>query len=71
MRFLNWRRSKQGVQVNVQIQRTPAQWLFHWQICGRRRYSKRELLDIEMRVRKFVSRCPSMGSETETHSLWL
>ena len=71
MRFLNWRRSKQGVQVNVQIQRTPAQWLFHWQICGRRRYSKRELLDIEMRVRKFVSRCPSMGSETETHSIWL
>ena len=71
MRFLNWRRSKQGVQVNVQIQRTPAQWLFHWQICGRRRYSKRELLDIEMRVRKFVSRCPSVGSETETHSLWL
>jgi len=71
MRFLNWRRSRQGVQVNVQIQRTPAQWLFHWQIRGRRRYSKRELLDIEMRVRKFVSRCPSMGSETETHSLWL
>lgn len=71
MRFLNWRRSKQGVQVNVQLRRTPTQWFFHWQICGRRRYSKRELLDIEMRVRKFVSRCPSEGVETETHSLWL
>jgi len=71
MRFLNWRRSKQGVRVNVQLQRTPTQWFFHWQICGRRRYSKRELLDIEMRVRKFVSRCSLEGSETETHSLWL
>ena len=72
MRFLNWRRSKQGVQVNVQIQRTPAQWLFHWQICGRRRYSKRELLDIELRVRKFANprvEVPPRTLETETHTI--
>ena len=71
MRFLNWRRSNQGVQVAVRLQRTPAQWLFHWQVCGRRRYSKPELLDIEMRVRKFIGRRPIEGPETETHSLWL
>jgi len=71
MRFLNWRRSNQGVQVAVRLQRTSAQWFFQWQVCGRRRYSKRELLDIEMRVRKFISRRPLEGPDTETHSLWL
>jgi hypothetical protein len=71
MRFLNWSGPDRGVQVNVRIQRTPVQWYFHWQVCGRRRYSKRELFDIEMHVRKFVSRRPSKGPGTETHSLWL
>lgn len=71
MRFLNWHRSNQGVQVAVRLERTPTQWFFHWQVCGRRRYSKRELLDIEMRVRKFIGRSPLEGPETETHCLWL
>ena len=46
MRFLNWRRTNGGVRVSVRIQRTPQQWLFQWETVGRRRYSKRELLDI-------------------------
>jgi hypothetical protein len=71
MRFLNWRRTNGGVQVSVRLRRTPQQWFFQWQVCGRRRYSKRELLDIEMRVKKFVNRCPPQGPETETNSLWL
>jgi hypothetical protein len=71
MRSLNWQRTNGGVRVSVQIQRTPQQWFFQWEVSGRRRYSKRELADIEMRVRKFVGRCPLQGPETETHAVWL
>jgi len=72
MRFLNWRRTNGGVRVSVRIQRTPQQWLFQWETVGRRRYSKRELLDIEMRVRKFVNprvQVPPRTLETETHTI--
>jgi hypothetical protein len=71
MRFFNWRRTDGAVRVSVRIQRTPEQWFFQWKVCGRRRYSKRELLDLEMRVRKFVNRCPATGPATETHAVWL
>jgi len=71
MRFFNWRRTDRAVRVSVRIQRTPEQWFFQWKVCGRRRYSKRELLDLEMRVRKFVNRCPVTGPATETHAVWL
>ena len=72
MRFLNWRRTNDGVRVSVRIQRTPQQWLFQWETIGKRRYSKRELLDIEMRVRKFVNprvQDPPWTLETETHTI--
>jgi hypothetical protein len=72
MRFLNWRRTNGGVQVSVRIQRTPQQWLFQWETVGKRRYAKRELLDIEMRVRKFVNprvQGPPRTLETETHTI--
>ena len=72
MRFLNWRRTNGGVRVSVRIQRTPQQWLFQWETIGKRRYSKRELLDIEMRVRKFVNpraQVPPRTLETETHTI--
>jgi hypothetical protein len=71
MQFFNWRRTDGALRVSVRIQRTPQQWFFHWKIDGGRRYSKRELLDIEMRVRKFVRRCPLQGPEFETYSPWL
>jgi hypothetical protein len=71
MRFFDWRRTDGAVRVSVRIQRTPEQWFFQWKVCGRRRYSKRELLDLEMRVRKFVNRCPATGPATETHAVWL
>jgi hypothetical protein len=72
MRFLNWRRTNGGVRVSVRIQRTPQHWLFQWETIGKRRYSKRELLDIEMRVRKFVNlrvQVPPRTLETETHTI--
>jgi hypothetical protein len=72
MRFLNWRRTNGGVRVSVRIQRTPQQWLFQWETIGKRRYSKRELLDIEMRVRKFVNprvQVPTRTLETETYTI--
>lgn len=71
MRFFNFRRTDGAVPVSVLIQRTPQQWFFQWKVCGRRRYSKRELLDLEMRVRKFVNRRPARGPAVETHSVWL
>jgi hypothetical protein len=71
MRFFNWRRTDGALRVFVRIERFPEQWFFQWKVCGRRRYSKRELLDLEMRVRKFVSRCPATGPDTETHAIWL
>ena len=71
MRFFNWRRTDGAVRVSVRIERFPEQWFFQWKVCGRRRYSKRELLDLEMRVRKFVNRCPAMAPAIETHSVWL
>jgi hypothetical protein len=71
MRFFSWRRTDGAVRVSVRIQRTPEQWFFQWKVYGRRRYSKRELLDLEMRVRKFVNRCPARGPATETHAVWL
>ena len=72
MRFLNWRRTNGGVRVSVRIQRTPQKWFFQWKTIGKRRYSKRELLDIEMRVRKFVNprvQLPPRTLETETHTI--
>jgi hypothetical protein len=71
MRFFNWRRTDGAVRVSVRIQRTREQWFFQWKVCGRRRYSKRELLDLEMRVRKFVNRRPAIGPAVETHAVWL
>jgi len=72
MRFLNWRRTNRGVRVSVRIQRTPQHWLYQWETIGTRRYSKCELLDIEMRVRKFVIprvQSPPRMLETETHTV--
>jgi len=72
MRFLNWRRTNRGVRVSVRIQRTPQLWLYQWETIGKRRYSKCELLDIEMRVRKFVIprvQSPPRMLETETHTV--
>ena len=72
MRFLNWRRTNGGVRVSVRIQRTPQQWLFQWETICKRRYSKRELLDIEMRVRKFVNprvQVLTRTLETETYTI--
>ena len=71
MRFLNWRRTNGGVRVSVRIQRTPQQWFFQWETIGKRRYSKRELLAIDMRVRKFVHQLPTRGLETEAHTIWV
>ena len=70
-RLLNPCRTDEAVRVSIWIRRTPQRHFFHWIVCGTRRYSKRELLEIEMRVRKFLSRCPIQGPETETHSVWL
>jgi hypothetical protein len=74
MQFLNWRRADGTVRVSVRIQRTRQQWFFQWETVGRRRYSKRELLDIEMRVRKFVNprvQVPARILVTETHTIWV
>jgi hypothetical protein len=71
MRFQNWRRTNGAVRVVVRVQRTPKQWFFRWETVGRRRYSKRELLDLEAHVRKFVNRLPLKGPENETHTLWV
>lgn len=74
MRFLNWRRTEGSVRVAIRIQRTPEQWFFQWQVTGRRRYSKRELLDIGMRVRKFVNprvQVPPVAPESENHTVWV
>ena len=71
MRFLNWRRTDGAVRVVVRVHRTPKQWFFRWEIVGRRRYSKRELLDFEAHVRKFVNRLPVEGPDNETHTLWV
>jgi len=74
MRFLSWLRTNGRVRVSVRIQRTPQQWVFQWETIGRRRYSKRELLDIEMRVRKFVNprvQVPPRILEIETHAIWV
>ena len=69
MRFRNWRKVGGAVRVIVKVQRTPKQWLFEWHTTGGRRYSKRELLDIHMRVVKFVNRLPVEGREHETHTV--
>ena len=69
MRFLNWRKVGGAVRVIVKVQRTPKQWFFEWHTTGGRRYSKRELLDIHMRVVKFVNRLPVEGREHETHTV--
>jgi hypothetical protein len=74
MRFVNWGRTSGRVRVSVRIQRTPQQWLFQWETIGGRSYSKRELLDIEMGVRKFVNprvQVPPRMLETETHTIWV
>jgi hypothetical protein len=71
MRFLNWRRTNGAVRVSVRVQRTPQRWFFQWETVGRRRYSKTELLEIDMRIRKFVNRLPMKGPERETHALWV
>jgi hypothetical protein len=74
MRFLNWRKTDGTVRVTVRIQRTPQQWFFQWQVTGSRRYSKRELLDIGMRVRKFVNprvQVPPTAPESEQHTVWV
>ena len=70
-RFSKPCKTNEAVQVSIWIRRTPQRHFFHWIVCGTRRYSKRELTDIEMRVRKFLSRCSMQGPETETHSVWL
>ena len=72
MRFLNWRKEADGV-VRIIVQRTPERWFFKWYTTGERRYSKRELLDINMRVVKFVNRLPVEGRKLESHtlSLWV
>jgi len=69
LRFRNWRKVGGAVRVIVKVQRTPKQWLFEWHTTGGRRYSKRELLDIHMRVVKFVNRLPVEGREHETHTV--
>ena len=69
MRFLNWRIVGGAVRVTVKVQRTPKRWFFQWHITRGRRYSKRELLDIHMRVVKFVNRLPVAGREHETHTV--
>jgi hypothetical protein len=70
-RLSNLCTTNETAQVSISIRRTPQGHFFHWIVCGTRRYSKRELHEIEMRVRKFLSRCPIQGPETETHSVWL
>ena len=71
MKFLDWRKVDGAVRVIVKVQRTPQRWFYQWETTGNRRYSKRELLDIHMRVAKFVSRLPVMGRDHEAHTLWV
>lgn len=79
MRFLNWtslnwcRQTDRTVRVTVVLQRTPERWHFKWYANGGRRYSKRELLDMQMQVEKFVNRLPVKGRKLESHtlSLWV
>jgi hypothetical protein len=74
MRLLNWRRTDRTVRVSIRIRRTPQQWFFQWETMGKRRYSKRELFDIGIRVTKFVNQrvqVPSQTPEIETHAAWV
>jgi hypothetical protein len=71
MKFLDWRKVDGAVRVIVKVQRTPQRWFYQWETNGNRRYSKRELLDIHMRVAKFVSRLPVRGRDHEAHTLWV
>jgi hypothetical protein len=71
MKFLEWRKVDSAVRVIVTVQRTPQQWFFQWETTGSRRYSKRELLDIHLRVVKFVNRLPVRGRDSEAHTVWV
>jgi hypothetical protein len=74
MRLFDWRTTNGEARVSIRIERTPEQWFFRWETVGRRRYSKRELLDIQMRVRKFVNprvQVPPRTPETETYTIWV
>ena len=71
MRFLNWHKVGGAVRVIVKVRRTPKQWFFEWHTTGERRYSKREVLNIHVRVGKFVNRLPVDGREHETHTVWV
>jgi hypothetical protein len=71
MQFLDWRKLDGAVRVIVKVQRTPEQWFFQWETTGNRRYSKRELLDINLRVVKFVNRLPVRSQRNESHTVWV
>jgi len=71
LRFLNWRTVGGAVRVIVKVERTPGRWFFEWHTTGGRRYSKRELLDIHVRVVKFVNRLPVAGRNCESHTVWV
>jgi hypothetical protein len=71
MQFLDWRKVDGVVRVIVNVQRTPEQWFFQWETTGNRRYSKRELLDINLRVVKFVNRLPVRSQGNESHTVWV
>ena len=71
MRFLNWRTVGGAVRVIVKVECTPGRWFFEWHTTGGRRYSKRELLDIHVRVVKFVNRLPVAGRKCESHTVWV
>jgi len=69
MRFLNRGKEVDGaVRVTVRVQRTPDRWFFKWYTTGGHR-SKRELLEINMRVVKFVNRLPVEGRSCESHTV--
>jgi hypothetical protein len=71
MQFRDWRKVDGAVRVIVNVQRTPEQWFFQWETTGTRRYSKRELLDINLRVVKFVNRLPVRSQRNESHTVWV
>ena len=71
MQFLDWGKVDGAVWVIVNVQRTPEQWFFQWETTGNRRYSKRELLDINLRVVKFVNRLPVRSQRSESHTVWV
>ena len=71
MQFLDWRKVDGAVRVIVKVQRTPERWFFQWETTGNRRYSKRELLDINLRVAKFVNRLPVRSQRNESHTVWV